>query len=465
MTDRVMRRLGFGIRLPSRAPLQSEMDELPSRMLLAAEMTAAPGHDQQSPWLDTTNALQAFGKFEQGRRAARELIDEHRVASGETLPLPEALLEVGAPTTSGRDIHESQLDSRFSAALEAEVGVRERLVWFYSNHFSVSAAAGGYRILAPGLLEAEAVRPHVAGRFADMLLAVSMHWAMLRDLDGAFSVGPRSRFGVEHERGLNENWAREILELHTLGVDGGYRQPDVVALAKILTGWRFNWISNDEPGKFVFGMYRHELGPKTLLGKTYPDDGLEQGVAALRDLARHPSTARHIATKLARHFVADEPPERLVRELAAVFLETDGDLAAVSQALIYSPEAQEAPPTKLRLPQEFLVAMLRATGVELEPRLIDQMCRVMGQPVWQPPGPDGFPDTVDYWLSPESMKRRLDVAMAVAERVDPTLEPMDVLEVTIGDVATIDTRWAVSRAESRQQAFSLLFMSPEFQWR
>ena len=464
MIHPMVRRSGFGPRLPSRTSPQSVLEASPHRMLATADLSAAPAHDAQAPWLETTYALQTFREFQQARRAARELVDAHRAATGGTLSRRDALAEVGAPDVDGRDIYHGQLQARFSAAIDAEIGYRERLVWFWGNHFAVSAG-GGVRRLRPGLLEAEAIRPHVDGSFADMLLAVSTHWAMLGYLNGNASIGPMSRVGLRRERGLNENWAREILELHTVGVGGGYTQPDVVALAEILTGWRYYQMRSDDRGQFLFQAGRHEPGPKTLLGKTYPEDGFEQGVAALQDLARHPSTARHLATKLARHFIADDPPERLVQELAAVFLETGGDLAAVSQALIESPEAQEASPAKLRLPQEFLVAMLRATGVELEPRLIDRMCRIMGQPVWQPPGPDGFPDTVDYWLSPEGMKRRLDVAMAVAERVDPTLEPIDVLEVVIGDIASDDTRWAVARAESRQQAFALLFMSPEFQWR
>ena len=465
MIHPMARRSGFGPRLPSIPSPQSVLEAAPRRMLVTADLSAAPAHDAQAPWLETTYALQAFREFQQARGAARDLVEAHRAATGETLPMRDALAEVGAPTVNGRDIYHGQLQARFSTAIDAEIGYRERLVWFWGNHFAVSGAGGGVRLLRPGLLEAEAIRPHVDGSFADMLLAVSTHWAMLAYLNGNASIGPMSRVGISRDRGLNENWGREILELHTLGVGGGYDQNDVVALAEILTGWRYYGMRSDDPGQFLFQAGRHEPGPKTLLGKTYMDDGVEQGVAALLDLARHPSTARHLATKLARHFIADDPPERLVQELAAAFLDTGGDLAAVSQALIESPEAQEAPPTKLRLPQEFLVAMLRATGVELEPRLIDQICRIMGQPVWQPPGPDGFPDTADYWLSPEGMKRRLDVAMTVADRVDPTLEPMPVLELTMGDIASDGTRLAVARAESRQQAFALLFMSPEFQWR
>lgn len=452
-------RFGFG---PSFSAT-SRLSEQQRRNQLSPGDPASPSADPDR-LEDRKSALEAFNAFVSAREAAKDLAMERLETTGEMLSRQAALQEIGSPYQSLQDIYRAQLKARFRTARQSERTAHERFVWFWSNHFATSAPGGFSRVL--GLpFEQEAIRPHIDGRFADMVVAATTHPAMLRYLDALANFGPSSRLGLERDRGLNENLAREILELHTLGVHGGYSQQDVIALAKILTGWRFRWRTHEDPGAFFFSMARHEPGPKTLLGKTYPDDGFEQGVAALRDLARHPSTARHLATKLARHFIADQPPERLVRELAAVFLETEGDLDAVHRALLHSPEGRDAPPTKLRLPQEFLVAMLRATDVELEPALIDRMCRVMGQPVWQPPSPAGFPDTVAHWLSPEGMKRRLDVAMAVAERVDPTLEPMKVLEVTVGDIASDDTRLSVARAETRQQAFALLFMSPEFQWR
>ena len=455
----IARRFGFGSRnLRGHSGLEPA-----NRDDVAAETLPAPHGTSRD--LDGSEVLDDFLGNRQKRREARALIAA-RAESGQPAPsMAEALREIGHSPRALQSIHETQVANRFQQALTTPDAFFERLVWFWSNHFAVSMLAGGPLRVLGGPYEQEVIRQHVTGNFADMLLAAVQHTAMLRYLDGRSSVGPRSRVGLSRDRGLNENLAREILELHTLGVDGGYDQEDVRSLARMLTGWRCRALASDHPGEFVFSRTWHEPGAKVLLGKTYPDDGYEQGVAALRDLAYHPSTANHLAVKLVRHFVADQPSQRLVGKLRGVFLETEGHLAAVSQALIDSPEAREAPPAKLRLPQEFIVAMLRATNVEFEPRELAGMCSVMGHPVWAPPGPDGFPDTVAHWLSPEGMKRRLDVAMAVAERVEPALEPMEVLEGVIGDIATDDTRWAVARAESRQQAFALLFMSPEFQWR
>ena len=194
--------------------------------------------------------------------------------------------------------------------------VTTRLVMFWSNHFCVSANKGPVRGMA-GAYEREAIRPHVLGRFVDMLLAVERHPAMLVYLDNHVSIGPNSRAGLNRGLGLNENLAREILELHTLGVGGGYTQEDVTNLARILTGWTVANLANPvgEPGRFFFAPARHEPGAWTVLGKRYGEAGMAAGEAVLRDLARHPATARHIARKLARHFVSAEPPAALVARL------------------------------------------------------------------------------------------------------------------------------------------------------
>ena len=246
--------------------------------------------------------------------------------------------------------------ARFSAQLKAGSGFVERLVAFWSNHFAVSVAKGqGLRATA-GAFEREAIRPHVLGKFSDLLIAVESHPAMIFYLDNQRSIGPGSNAGRFDGKGLNENLAREILELHTLGVDGGYAQPDVTALARIITGWSFAEAGSEtgEPGAFLFKANWHEPGVHNLLGKNYPQAGRAQGEAALRDLARHPSTARHIATKLARHFVADAPPPDLVDALAKAFRDSDGDLAVVTAALVTHDRAWSAPPTKIRDPNEFV---------------------------------------------------------------------------------------------------------------
>jgi uncharacterized protein (DUF1800 family) len=357
--------------------------------------------------------------------------------------------------------------ARFQKVAYAEVGFVERLVHFWSNHFCVSVAKGSIVRATAGSFEREAIRPHVLGRFVDMLKAVESHPAMLFYLDNAQSFGPNSTAGRNGKRGLNENLAREILELHTLGVAGGYTQADVTSLARIITGWTFAGREGriGEPGTFVFFSNAHEPGDHALLGKVYREGGMEQGESALADLARHPASARHIALKLACHFVADEPPKSLVERLAKVFHDTEGDLKAVANALIDSQEAW-APLSKMRTPEEFLLAAIRAIDrMPEDPGAILGPLNIMGMPLWQPPGPNGWPDTVAVWASPEGMKLRLDVSAAMAARVKDRIDPSELLETIAGEAASRETRQAIARAESRQQGLALLFMSPEFQWR
>jgi uncharacterized protein (DUF1800 family) len=362
----------------------------------------------------------------------------------------------------------AEAKARFSGTIHVpRIGFGERLAMFWANHFAVSAAKGGnVRILA-GAFEREAIRPHVFGRFGDMLLAVETHPAMLFYLDNQQSIGPDSRAGQNRKRGLNENLAREILELHTLGVDGGYTQADVTSLARIITGWTVVGRQGrlGDPGTFTFFANAHEPGDRLLLGKTYADAGFEQGKEALADLARHPATALHIARKLARHFVADKPPDVLVDSLARTFRATDGDLAAVATALVDAKEAWAPELTKLRSPLEFSVALLRATNAKPAPQPVLGGLYVMGQTFWQPSGPNGFPDTADAWASPEGLKTRMDVANAAASKAGDYFDPSDFVEARLGPLASDETRQAVARAESRAQGLAIAFMSPEFQRR
>jgi uncharacterized protein (DUF1800 family) len=358
--------------------------------------------------------------------------------------------------------------ARLQRAVIADCGFTERLVVFWSNHFCISAGKGGLARMWAGSFEREAIRPHVLGRFADMLKAVEQHPAMLFFLDNQQSLGPESRAGQERKRGLNENLAREIMELHTLGVGGGYSQDDVTSLARIITGWSFAGRQGKlgTPGSFVFNADAHQPGPQRLLGKVYQDDGVAQGEAALADIARHPSTAQFIATKFARHFTSDDPPPALVARLREVFGTSDGDLGALAVALVDSDEAWQAPLSKMRSPYEYLVA----TG-RLLARIPDEPSRylgglsVLGQPLWSPAGPNGFPDTNAAWAAPEGMKLRLDVAAQVASRLGDNIDPRELLEMAAADAASPETRRTVERAESRQQALALLLMSPEFQRR
>jgi len=358
--------------------------------------------------------------------------------------------------------------ARLQRAMIADCGFAERLVAFWSNHFCISAHKGELARIWAGSFEREAIRPHVLGRFGDMLKAVEQHPAMLFFLDNQQSSGPDSRAGQNRKRGLNENLAREIMELHTLGVGGGYSQDDVTSLARIITGWTFAGRQGllAAPGTFVFNANAHQPGPQNLLGKVYADTGVTQGEAALADIARHPSTAKFIALKFARHFVADDPPPALVARLREAFHKSDGDLAVLATTLLDSDEAWKAPPTKIRSPYEYLVATGRLLAqIPDEPGRYLGGLNLLGQPLWSPSGPNGFADTNAAWAAPEGMKLRLEVALQVASRVADNVDPRNLLELAAADAASPETRRTVERAESRRQALALVLMSPEFQRR
>jgi uncharacterized protein (DUF1800 family) len=362
----------------------------------------------------------------------------------------------------------SEALARIQRATLAECGFVERLVVFWSNHFCISAGKGGLARMWAGSFEREAIRPHVLGRFADMLKAVEQHPAMLFFLDNQQSLGPDSRAGINRNRGLNENLAREIMELHTLGVGGGYSQDDVTSLARVITGWTYAGRQGQlgAPGSFVFNANAHEPGAQRVLGKIYNAGGVEQGEAVLADIARHPSTAKFIATKFVRHFVADDPPSGLVAKLQGVFTKTDGDLKALATALVDADEAWTAPIVKMRSPYEYLIATARIQArVPEDPGGVLGGLNVLGQPLWSPAGPNGFPDTNAAWAAPEGMKLRLDIASQVASRINTNIDPRQLLELAAADAASEETRGTIERAESRQQAMAILLMSPEFQRR
>jgi uncharacterized protein (DUF1800 family) len=358
--------------------------------------------------------------------------------------------------------------ARLQRATLADCGFTERLVAFWSNHFCISAGKGGLARMWAGSFEREAIRPYVLGGFADMLKAVEQHPAMLFFLDNQQSLGPDSRAGQNRKRGLNENLAREIMELHTLGVGGGYSQDDVTSLARIITGWTYAGRQGQlgTPGSFVFDANAHQPGAQRVMGKIYEANGVAQGEAVLADIARHPSTAKFIATKFARHFVADDPPPALVARLQDVFKKSDGDLKVLATTLVDSSEAWQAPLTKVRSPYEFLVASGRLLArIPEDPGRYLNGLNVLGQPLWSPAGPNGFPDTNAAWAAPEGMKLRLDISAQFASRIADSIDPRDLLELVAADAASPETRRTVERAESRQQALVLLLMSPEFQRR
>jgi uncharacterized protein (DUF1800 family) len=381
---------------------------------------------------------------------------------------PNAAKPAAPPLNIIQKTYRAEALARLQRAVIADCGLVERLVAFWSNHFCISANKGELARMWAGSFEREAIRPHVLGRFGDMLKAVEQHPAMLFFLDNQQSLGPESRAGQNRKRGLNENLAREIMELHTLGVGGGYTQEDVTSLARIITGWSFAGRQGQlgAPGSFVFNANAHQPGAQRLLGKVYEAGGIAQGEAALSDIARHPSTAKFIATKFARHFVADDPPPALVARLQNAFYKSDGDLRVLTTTLLDSDEAWTAPLTKLRSPYEFVVATGRLLArIPDDPGPYLNGLNVLGQPLWSPAGPNGFPDTNAAWAAPEGMKLRLDISAQLASRVGAGVDPRDLLEFAAADAASEETRRTIERAESRQQALALLLMSPEFQRR
>ncbi len=363
-----------------------------------------------------------------------------------------------------RETDLQEIDARYNGSVKAaRIGFNERMVMFWMNHFAVSLKKSQLCAITTGAYEREAIRPHVFGTFYDLVSAVETHPCMLEYLDNQQSIGPNSQANRNGKRGLNENLAREIMELHTLGVGSGYTQADVTAFAKVITGWTFNRQAQRGPvGEFIFFRQAHEPGAQTIMGKRYDQDGVEQGQAVLRDLCRHPATATHIATKLARHFVADDPPPALVASLAQRFRDTDGDLGEVSKTLLDAPEAWTPALTKMRSPNEYMCALIRATGVTLKPYAITSSLNNMGQALWQPSGPNGYPDTVAAWASPEGLAARMEVVSALAHRADPSVDPRPFAESHLGALLSDPTRDAIARAETYPQGLSLVFLSPEF---
>lgn len=431
-----------------------------------------PGAGRVTARLPTSGeAARAVFEFQAAQQAQRKLalrVQKTAERTGDETQAIAALGEVVAPGAGGephkpplpQQLLLNEAQARFAAATAADIGFVERLVWFWSNHFCISAdkipaMAGPY--------EREAIRPHVLGRFADMLQAVESHPAMLFYLDNVQSMGPDSTAGIDRDKGLNENLARETLELHTLGVRTGYTQTDVTNFAKVLTGW--TWLPPFEPlhgGEFVFNPILHEPGEQTVLGKRYADNGVQQGRTVLADLARHPATAHHIAQELAAHFVADEPPPALVARLEKTFNDSGGNLKALATTLITADEAWTPQRTKLKPPAEWIVSVLRLTdGGPLIP--IGQVMGAqaqLGAALWRPPAPNGYSDREAAWI--DGVPHRLDLANQFANRLAMGMDPLGMLDSALGPLASTHTRDTVARAESRAQALTLLIMSPEF---
>lgn len=310
-------------------------------------------------------------------------------------------------------------EARLLNSLISPRQLHEVMVDFWFNHFNVFAGKGLDRVLVENY-EQEAIRPHALGRFRDLLGATAHHPAMLFYLDNWQSVAPgfqpRHPGAKNAPTGLNENYTRELMELHTMGVEGGYSQSDVTELARMLTGWTFDLRARG-PSLFVFEAPRHDTGSKRWLGQTVASAGQAEGEWALDQLARHPATARHISFKLAQYFVSDDPPAALVDRLAQRFSATDGDVRALLKTLVTSPEFRDPAHhgAKFKTPQRYVLSALRAAAVPVvNVRPLLGALRQQGMPLYGCPTPDGYKNTEQAWLNPEAITRRVNFASALA---------------------------------------------------
>ena len=352
-------------------------------------------------------------------------------------------------------------------AVDSQTPLRERLVAFWADHFTVSAK-GREDNIAPYAFVEDAIRPHVAGRFGDMLGAVVHHPVMLNYLDQSRSTGPNSRRGQREGGGLNENLARELLELHTMGVSAAYTQDDVRQLAELLTG-----LTYDARRGYAFNRRMAEPGPETVLGKTYDGDDEKPIRAFLHDLAIRPETARHIARKLVVHFITDTPEDSMVSAMAKAWERSGGALGQVYAAMLNHPAAFAGPAVKARQPWDFVVAALRGLGLGGESimgwenqrlrQVVILPLRAMGQTWKSPPGPDGWPEELEAWITPQGLAERINWAMRwPAVLVDPLPHPRDLAMRVLADRAGPATLWAADRAESLAEGVGVVLSSPEF---
>jgi uncharacterized protein (DUF1800 family) len=457
---RALNRFGLGARPGERVRLRDPRDWLRAQLAGDPPKVAAPTAATPTA---ITDAIRAFRMPAQANRQQRP---QAQPSQQPQPPQPRQPARRRLVEIAGADA---------LAALETRVTSErpfvERLVAFWSNHLCVSTAAKVLVVPLAGSCEREVIRPHVLGRFEDMVLASARHPAMLVYLDNFQSIGPGSRGAARRRgrgaRGLNENYARELLELHTVGVNGGYAQQDVEELAKTLTGWTVTGLQDGGPTiGFAFQGVLHEPGARTVLGVRYPDAGVAQGERAIHDLCNHSSTARFIALKLVTHFVADAPPAAAVDSIAKVFRSSDGDLRAVAAALIDVREAWGEDTRKFRTPQDWLVAALRAFGAREVGPMTVPVLRQLRHPLWAPQSPKGFGDSVQEWADPDSLLNRAELARTLASRLRANrMEPRDLLEVV--DVSERDPLRALLSDTSIAPAdrLALAIAGPTFQWR
>ncbi|MCC5972505.1 MAG: DUF1800 domain-containing protein [Rubellimicrobium sp.] len=449
-------RFGTGLspRLAPPATLADMLDRLAGPDRIAAR-------HRIPTWAEAAPTIREFRILSRARRDAADTPTEDEAEA--------AFAAIRLDATEARD---RRLLSVMARHIDTDDGLRERLVAFWASHFTIRPRDPFSAHLVVPTIE-QVIRPHVTGRFADMLRAVTTHPLMLVSLDQVDSYGPNSLLGLRRDRGLNENLARELLELHTVGVDGPYDQTDVRQLAKLLTG--LTWDRDADPADPP--LYRFDMaepGAETVMGRTFSDEAsLDTVLDALDALADHPATARHLAGKFARHFVADTPDPALVARLEAVLVATGGDLMALTEALLTHPSAWDPVPRKVKWPFDFCASALRALAIPAEDlfvldrqgvtRQFRRPMTVMGQHWDDPPGPEGWPEAAEAWITPQGMAGRIDWAMRVPAEFRPDLpDPRDFVQTALGPLAGEATLFAASAAESRRDGIAVILASTDF---
>jgi uncharacterized protein (DUF1800 family) len=382
------------------------------------------------------------------------------------------------------DVLMAEMGARYVKATEPKVGFAERLVWFWSNHFSLNQAKSGWVCATVGQFERSVIRRNVFGKFSDMLKAVYQHPAMVTYLDNQYSTGPNSTIGKTpwakaQKLSYNENLGREILELHTLGAYGGYTQDDVIGLSKVLTGWSIYTDPKNmaQFGQFRFDPNRHEPGPQTILGLTYSQPDITQGLAVFDALAAHPSTAQHIAFKLIKHFITDEPSPWAVRRLAGVFSRTGGDLQAVSRALLDVRGAWDPKVDRIIQPQQWQVSVLRGLGFGRDSIMakttgLGSNAYWFSQPIWGRLTPDGYPDDDYYWENTDFVRGRKEYAFGMVywalagDKMTINPEALAAALMPTRSQALVDAMAALKAQKFYDiERLAMLFSSPEYMLR
>jgi len=365
------------------------------------------------------------------------------------------------------------LQRRLARAVDDPTGFGERLVQFWADHFTVRATDGTHNALAMAYVD-EAIRPHIGGRFEDMFFAADTHPMMLVYLNQNTSRGPNSAAAKRQKGkalGLNENLAREAMELHSLGVGAPYTQKDVRQLAELLTGLFYSYSDG-----FAYRPQFAEPGAETVLGRSYggPGEGHLRDIrAAFRDIARRPETAQFVSRKLAVHFISDSPSPELVDVMAATWRDTGGDLPQVYRVMIDHPEMTAGLRQKVRQPFDLMVAGMRALGVtgqqirDLDfpqlPALTANHLVMMGQPWGRPVGPDGWPEGPDAWIEPQLLAARITWAMKTPRAMLGKLpDPRELIETALGGTQSEQLAWAVPKAESQAEGVALILASNDF---